>query len=483
MRFFRKYAAFLVCLICRSGVLATNAPQTQELSVHTQLKIVKEFQKLIEEKYVLEDKATLLADGLSNAIKSGLYSEPESPAVFVKRTNLILQQSFADRHLGILTPEKFQQMMQMFGSSPTDQTDAETGHVAPAGGHARTLEDHGSARNREQKGLDALRQIAGITRVAEISRDGLNQVGYMAFERFIHSEKAKAIVRNIFQTFTESERLIIDLRECKGGDAEMVKFISDYFFKQPTHLTSSTVLGGAPVERWTQPNSLSPIFARKKLDILVSKQTFSAAESFAFGLKQTGRARILGQSTGGGGHMNDFFQLPAGFGASISIGRTYDPRSGEGWQNKGVIPDVVFPKDHTLSETMKLITVESGKLESFSDEQLKAYRILQAYTNAWYSAKADEMKDLISIEFKAIYSSKGKLEKRDYHQQLAATEQGSGVLPKLFHNRIIRNIEVSGSKATAELVLRETTHEIQLLKSGRGWKIVRDDYHDKSFHD
>ena len=111
MSFFRKYAAFLVCLICRSGVLATNAPQAQELSVHTQLKIVKEFQKLIEEKYVLEDKATLLADGLSNAIKSGLYSEPESPAVFVKRTNLILQQSFADRHLGITARQVIENKM------------------------------------------------------------------------------------------------------------------------------------------------------------------------------------------------------------------------------------------------------------------------------------------------------------------------------------------------------------------------------------
>jgi hypothetical protein len=92
------------------------------------------------------------------------------------------------------------------------------------------------------------------------------------------------------------------------------------------------------------------------------------------------------------------------------------------------------------------------------------------------------MKDLVSSEFSATYSSPSGQVERNYQQLLLATEQGDGVLPRLYHNRIINNIEVSANGATADLVLRETTHKLRLFKSDQGWKIIRDEYTDKSRH-
>jgi len=483
---FRQSTVLILFVIFGFGAFAIADSGTQELTVHEQRAIVAEFQELLESEYVLEDKLSLFTDGFESAIEAGLYSQPQSTADFAKRTNEIIQASFPDRHLGILSPEKYEQVVQMFGDPTGEERDAkasQAGHTpAHASGHAQPATSADTRQEREQEGLNALREIAGITRVGEINRDGLNQVGYLAFERLIYSENARSAIVNIFATFSESERIIIDLRDCLGGDAKMVVFLSSYFFDERTHLVSSQTRGGERVERWTQPNDLSPIFVKKDLDVLISNQTFSAGESFAFGLKRTGRARLLGLATGGGGHMNNFFPLPSGFGASISVGRTFDPRTGEGWQGEGVTPHVTFAKDHTLSETLKLITVASGKLKSFSAEELEVYQNLQEYTHAWYNASADEMKDVISDTFKAVYHSANTVVRRDYQQQLMATERGDGIMSRVYHNRIIRNINISEGYATAELVLRRTSHRVRLQKSVRGWKIVLDEYTDKSQH-
>ena len=107
---------------------------------------------------------------------------------------------------------------------------------------------------------------------------------------------------------------------------------------------------------------------------------------------------------------------------------------------------------------------------------------LQEYTHAWYTANADEMKGLILDTFKAVYHSGNTVENRDYHQQLIATEQGDGTMSRVYHNRIIRNINLSEGYATAELVLRRTSHRLRLQKSVRGWPIVLDEYTDKFQH-
>ena len=470
---------FLMIMIAGVFAYADNESTSSIIDAKEQKKIIVKFQQLLKENYVLEEKIPLLTNGLADAVEAGLYDKPQSQSDFVAETNRILQASFADRHLSILAPEKFSRMMEMFGSSDDRSPQPGPQH---AQGHSPKTGNHETRKVREKKGMEALREIAGITRVSEINRDGLNQVGYIAFEHFIHSPKAEEIIDNIFHSFTESERIILDLRECRGGDAGIVKYLSDYFFEEPTHLVSSMVRGGETRERWTKPNPLSPIFAGKKLDILVSPTTFSAGESFSFGMKQIGRARLLGRATGGGGHMNDFFPLSSGFGASISVGRTYDPRTGEGWEAKGVTPHIVFEEGHALSGVIDLITEESGKLDEFSEEQLKVYRALQGYTHAWYNAEADKMKELISSGYQASYANTGSVQKRNYQQQLTATKQGQGVLERLFHNRIIRNIAVSEDEAHADLILRETTHKIRLIKTESGWEIDRDDYHDKALH-
>ncbi len=448
--------------------------------------IVAELQRLIGEHYVLDEGARRLVEGLQEAVGRGEFDAPRPTTAFIELSNGVLQRAFPDRHLGVLASERYQEMQRRFHSA---EAGSPAGHEG--GAHAPPSGDRPAGANEG----DALREVAGISRVAEINRDGLNQIGYLALERFDGSPRAVAAIDRVFHTFSDSERLIIDLRECAGGDADMVKILSSYLFAEPTHLVSSTGPRNAEgeravMERWTTPNAMSAQFAGKPVDVLISHRTFSAAESFAFGLKVTGRARLIGQASGGGGHMNDFFPLPDGLGASISVGRTYDPRTGKGWEAQGIPPDVVTPVGHALSETIAIITRESGRLTALDAGQTAIYARIQDYANSWYGGDAQSMAGLLAADFQAFHSDANperggaavSRRHRDRNAQLAATAAGAGVLPPLYHNRIISGIEVAGNQATARLVLRETTHQLRLRLETSGWVIVIDESRDKPRH-
>jgi len=505
-RFF-KIAGAVVLLVSGGGDVVAQAPVAQDvvaqeqagrvLSGTAQIEIAAAMAGLIREHYVLESEGENLAASLEAAIHTQTFATPRTAAELTAEIDRVLHNIFPDRHLGVLTPGRYVAMVEMFGEPEEQdaaQADHASGHVpaASASNHAPT--GHGpsqpsprdgdglSPRDREAVGLAALHEIAGITRVSEISRDGLNQLGYVAFDRLISSPRSRAVITSILSTFTESDRIVVDLRNCRGGDADMVQFLSSFFYAEPTHLVSTMMRDGATRERWTVPNSLSPLLADMPLEILISERSFSAAESMAFGLSRTGRARLLGQATGGGGHMNDFYPLPHGFGASISVGRTFDPRTGEGWQARGVVPDVVFEPGHALSGTSALITQESGRYDALGAEAQEIYASLQAYAGAWYTANATQMEMLIAEGFHAEYRAPSELQTRDRAAHLAATEAGIGVLQPLFHNRIIRNIAVEGDRATAQLILRATTHQISLIRAQTGWQVSGDVYENKRGH-
>ena len=83
--------------------------------------------------------------------------------------------------------------------------------------------------------------------------------------------------------------------------------------------------------------------------ILTSRRTFSAAESFTVALRGPGRATVVGERTGGGGHfVMGFPLLPAGFQMLFSVGRSYDPRTGKTWEVEGITPDLEVNPEQAL---------------------------------------------------------------------------------------------------------------------------------------
>jgi hypothetical protein len=458
------------------------------LTSEQQLEVIEAFSEALLEHYVLPEKAAVLVDALQQAQARNDDASSKTMSEFLDQTNDFIQTTANDKHLRLLSPEKFNQMMTMFhGDDPEHSQQQSEEHPQPesanhGGGHG--VSGHAPAGHSTSNNPLS---VVGVSNVSEISRDGLNQTGYLALERFDGSARAVAFIERVFSTFTESDNIVIDLRNCGGGDAEMVKALSSYFFDEPTHLLNTVMPGEGNnartvVERWTAPNKLSQYFAQKPLKILISSKTFSAAESFSFGMQAAGRAELVGETTGGGGYINDFFPLPYGLGASISVGRTYDPVTGRGWQGIGVSPEVQIEQDHALITALTSFTEQSGKLDKLQGEELQIYHQIQKYTNAWYGADHKSMRDLISDDFIGVYSdqSGAEVERVSFEQLISNTKNGAGQRDnKIYYNRIIRGIDVNSGQASVTLILRETIHHMSLKKEGDKWLISHDDFKDK----
>ncbi len=110
-----------------------------------------------------------------------------------------------------------------------------------------------------------------------------------------------------------------------------------------------------PHERWTRDSVPGKRMPNVPVFILTSRNTFSAGESFTFGLKVTGRATLVGERTGGGGHFGRVIPLGEGFQMFLPVGRTYDPRTDKGWEGEGIAPDVDVPQERALERALALI--------------------------------------------------------------------------------------------------------------------------------
>jgi ketosteroid isomerase-like protein len=167
-------------------------------------------------------------------------------------------------------------------------------------------------------------------------------VGYLEVRRFFGlSQDALDAAAAAMAFLAQTDAIIIDVRYAPGGDVRMVDLLASYFFDKVTPTLASF---SRSRNETVQRSTLEKVPGRRRPDIpvyvLTSRDTGSAAEDFAFLLQQTGRATLVGDRTAGAGHMNAILGLGGGYSVSVSIGRTFSPKTNEGWEGTGVQPNV-----------------------------------------------------------------------------------------------------------------------------------------------
>jgi hypothetical protein len=90
------------------------------------------------------------------------------------------------------------------------------------------------------------------------------------------------------------------------------------------------------------------------LYLLTSQNTFSAAEEFAYNLKNLKRAVVIGETTGGGAHDNKFVVLTGNFMMSLPFARAINPVTKTNWEEVGVEPDVKISADKALETALAM---------------------------------------------------------------------------------------------------------------------------------
>jgi len=181
-------------------------------------------------------------------------------------------------------------------------------------------------------------------------------IGYMKLDSFRDPAYAGDTAVQAMKKLAASRALIIDLRENHGGDGKMVHLLASYFLPAGTQLTSLYFRAEDRLrEAWTHDEVQGERMLNVDLLILTSKQTASAAESFAYTLQSYGRARLVGENTRGAGHWVESFPYPdQGIFLEIPVARPINPVTKTGWEYSGIVPDVSVDPAKALDIALRL---------------------------------------------------------------------------------------------------------------------------------
>ncbi len=197
-------------------------------------------------------------------------------------------------------------------------------------------------------------------------------IGYIELQGFADLPDAGETITAAMTLLAHTDALIVDLRQNHGGDPSTVAFTLSYLFDQRTHLNDLHWREGNRVEQyWTHEWVPGRRFGQKKpVYVLVSGQTFSGGEEFAYDVKNLKRATLVGEVTGGGANPGDRYRLTPHFEMFVPTGRAVSPITHTSWEGTGVQPDVQVEPARALDKAQSLLLRQM--LEREQDPRRKA---------------------------------------------------------------------------------------------------------------
>lgn len=272
--------------------------------------------QLLRENYVFPEKAVAMDEAIRARVAAGEYDDVTSGHDLAGRLTDHLREVCQDLHLRVrFSPESH--------PIPTDE------RAEP------------SEAEREARRTASARRNHGFMKVERLA----GNVGYLKLDGFVDVELGRETATAAMSFLGHTDAILIDLRENGGGSPEMVQWISSYLFgDEPVHLNS---LYFRPDDRttefWTLPDVPGPKNPDALVYVLTSSYTFSAAEEFTYNLKCRGRARIVGETSGGGAHPGGAQPVDDHFAVWVPTGRAINPITNTNWEGTGVPVDLDAP--------------------------------------------------------------------------------------------------------------------------------------------
>ena len=324
--------AFFLSIVAQNNhALLAQPTLTQE----NQKEIIDKLVLLLEDNYVFPEKGKEIGANLLKRLNYNNYKKLSDPRSFAKQITYDLQEIGQDKHLSLeYDPQRVEELRTKESNAAEDE-----------------VEKIEQRRYKKQ-----LRNNFGFRKVEIL--DG--NIGYLDLRFFRSTDNAANIAVAALTFLSNSDAIIIDLRNNYGGGASMYLLLISYFFDSDMkHLTDiNNRLSKSTQQFWTLPYIPGKRLPNVDLYLLTSNQTFSAAEQFTYDLQSLKRAIIVGQYTGGGAHMatrlivnNDFYVFMPFAGAINPITKT-------NWEGVGVKPDVEVAADEAL-DTAYLLALKN----------------------------------------------------------------------------------------------------------------------------
>jgi hypothetical protein len=209
-------------------------------------------------------------------------------------------------------------------------------------------------------------------------------IGYVKLDGFAHPTICRDPADRAMQSVNSAKALILDLRDNAGGFSETALHIAAYFFERPVYFYDPR--SNSPVP----PATASPVagnkLADKRIFVLTSSSTQSAAEYLAYNLKMLHRATIVGETTAGRQHSGAFRRINDHFGMGIQdTAPPANPFPIKGWEVIGVEPDVTVSRSEAFEVAKRL--AESSA--SAPVQQLFVPRTVTASSRAHSSSQGE----------------------------------------------------------------------------------------------
>lgn len=334
-----------------SGVLAKPSSNAPEMTIDsaTRRQVIQTLLKKLNNSYVFPDVAKKMEADIRARTMKKEYDSITSAAEFARKLSEDLQAVSRDQHLMI--------------------------HYSPTPIPERAANNKMSAAEKEVRRRLSVRRNHGFERVERMQ----GNIGYIDLRGFPDPGLGAETLAAVMTFVANTEALIIDLRHNGGGPPAMVSLVCSYFFgNQPVHLNDLYWREGDRTEEyWTKPTVSGRRYKGKDVFLLTSHHTYSAAEEFAYNLKNLKRATIVGETSGGAAHHGEDRKLSDHFSVYLPLARAINPITKTNWEGTGVKPDVEIPEEQAFKTAYVLALSKAMEKEAEVDLRNTYKRLIE----------------------------------------------------------------------------------------------------------
>lgn len=237
---------------------------------------------------------------------------------------------------------------------PEALADAMTARLKPLDRHFKVVWNGSGTAGARPPGGPPPAGDTGIRKVEVLPGNvGLLSLGLFAHFPFEQPDApARQAMDAALKQLADTNALVIDLRDNRGGSPHMVGYLTSAFTPRGADIYNTFhsrrgTLSEAPREWHPSPRLDVPVY------VLINGHTGSAAEAFAYTMKNSGRATVIGEASGGAANPGRFFDLGGGFQVFVSTGTPVSPITGTNWEATGVQPDVAVASDQALERALQ----------------------------------------------------------------------------------------------------------------------------------
>lgn len=141
------------------------------------------------------------------------------------------------------------------------------------------------------------------------------------------------------KALAKGRKVLLDLRDCTGGEPQDGLRLANFFVKQGTLAT----LEGQKFPRQTFAADPAKVLTDAPLAVLVNRGTYGGAELAAAAIADAKRGDVVGERTFGEGSVQKTIELPDGAALLLTVAK-YQTPGGKKIQDEAVTPTVVVGK-------------------------------------------------------------------------------------------------------------------------------------------